>query len=283
MQGCQNVHPQFEAHNQLAAFERVKLWADCCFGPKLGPLDTRHLKGLSATRDRDCQQVDIFVPFWQIPPRVRNGIYCFWRISRGGEKRDWQPSAPRRRATLQLPCKDGTDIRALISQLPMLSGGRKWETAFGRKDKRHKDWDRGGRRRARIGLTPGAFSGPRPAACCSVLIRANHPYAEVACTLTDFPIRRYPQRAIIGTIMSDTGERPFFFSDIIDKACSSQIQSLSNSTEITTNIETTMLSTVLFFTITPHCWKYTFTLCYTEVHIYRLNLLSCVCIWICFM
>ena len=51
---------------------------------------------------------------------------------------DWQPSAPRRRATLQLPCKDGTDIRALISQLPMLSGGRKWETAFGRKDKRHK-------------------------------------------------------------------------------------------------------------------------------------------------
>ena len=30
-----------------------------------------------------------------------------------------------------LHCKDGTDIRALISQLPMLSGGRKWETAFG--------------------------------------------------------------------------------------------------------------------------------------------------------
>ena len=111
------MHPQFEAHNQLAAFERVKLWADCCFGLKLGPLDTRHLKGLAATRDRDCQQVDIFVPFWQIPPRVRNGIYCFWRISRGGEKMDWQPSAPRRRATLQLPCL----VRTGLTSEPLLA------------------------------------------------------------------------------------------------------------------------------------------------------------------
>ena len=51
-----------------------------------------------------------------------------------------------------------------------------------------KDWDQGGRRRGRIRLTPGAFSGSQPAACCPVLIRANHPYAEVACTLADFPV-----------------------------------------------------------------------------------------------